>query len=358
MIDSGKRMNGLHCFAAAAGAVAWFIIVVLLPRRHRETNQSSTALPHLEAAIVDVIWSRKNPPLHIESCFTDQAAPLLSVSISGNKHVFGMGAISLDCKRKMMKQLTSPSIWWKHFFFSSTHSFWFDHFQMATSTEETTEQLAETSIRKARLVWMDRRSLIVRSRHSFIQKEQSCIHPRSTVMTTMEMGQKRNHFKQRYRWVNSSVDVPLMKSWWALQAYRKHGDNASIYIDSKDETKVSHHGPWAYLHAGVCLQGKWEPLAKAQLKKLKDRYKDEERKKKAATEREVGCAAMKISRYVFARRKKINNNETKICETPRKLPSPKIRRYLKRNWFVLRLWEDLPIHLEIDVFTSRSKSKN
>lgn len=54
-----------------------------------------------------------------------------------------------------------------------------------------------------------------------------------------------------------------------LQAYRKHEDNANIYVDAKDETK-----------------GKWEPLAKAQLKKVKDRYKDEKRKEKAAAERE------------------------------------------------------------------------
>ena len=39
--------------------------------------------------------------------------------------------------------------------------------------------------------------------------------------------------------------------------------------------------------AGSPIQGKWEPLAKAQLKKVKDRHKDEKRKEKAAAEREV-----------------------------------------------------------------------
>ncbi|CAF1523929.1 unnamed protein product, partial [Rotaria sordida] len=45
-----------------------------------------------------------------------------------------------------------------------------------------------------------------------------------------------------------------------LQAYRQHGDNVTIYVDSKDETK-----------------GRWELLSKAQAKKVKTRYEEEKR---------------------------------------------------------------------------------
>lgn len=63
----------------------------------------------------------------------------------------------------------------------------------------------------------------------------------------------------------------------------------------------------------MSLQGKWEPLAKAQQKKLKDRYKDEERKKKAAAEQEVECDIIKRLLCRFASlRKKTGCNETKI----------------------------------------------
>ncbi|CAF4528664.1 unnamed protein product [Rotaria sp. Silwood2] len=54
-----------------------------------------------------------------------------------------------------------------------------------------------------------------------------------------------------------------------LQAYRQHGENVTVYVDSKDETK-----------------GKWELLSKAQAKKVKTRYEEENRKEKAAVERE------------------------------------------------------------------------
>ncbi|CAF4405292.1 unnamed protein product, partial [Adineta steineri] len=54
-----------------------------------------------------------------------------------------------------------------------------------------------------------------------------------------------------------------------LQAYRKHGDNATVYVDGKDEAK-----------------DKWELLSKAQSKKVKTLYESEKRKEKAAAERE------------------------------------------------------------------------
>ena len=49
----------------------------------------------------------------------------------------------------------------------------------------------------------------------------------------------------------------------------------------------------------MSLQGKWEPLARAQQKKLKDRYKDEERKKKAAAEQEVECCRRNAALQVY-----------------------------------------------------------
>ncbi|CAF4281907.1 unnamed protein product, partial [Rotaria magnacalcarata] len=54
-----------------------------------------------------------------------------------------------------------------------------------------------------------------------------------------------------------------------LQAFRQHGENVTVYVDGKDETK-----------------GKWELLSKAQAKKVKTRFEDEKRKEKALAERE------------------------------------------------------------------------
>ncbi|CAF1651343.1 unnamed protein product [Adineta ricciae] len=54
-----------------------------------------------------------------------------------------------------------------------------------------------------------------------------------------------------------------------LQAYRKHGDSVTVYVDAKDET-----------------QGKWELLSKAQSKKVKTRYEEELKKEKAKAERD------------------------------------------------------------------------
>ncbi|CAF4642756.1 unnamed protein product [Rotaria sp. Silwood1] len=54
-----------------------------------------------------------------------------------------------------------------------------------------------------------------------------------------------------------------------LQAYHQHGENVTVYVDSKDETK-----------------GKWELLSKSQAKKVKARYEEEKRKDEAAAERE------------------------------------------------------------------------
>lgn len=85
----------------------------------------------------------------------------------------------------------------------------------------------------------------------------------------------------------------------ALQAYRKHGEETSIFVDAKDETK-----------------GKWEPLAKAQLKKIRDRYKDEERKKKAAHEREEQDKKLREERLEKAKQIKIKQDTS--------LPAPKV----------------------------------
>ncbi|CAF0980005.1 unnamed protein product [Adineta steineri] len=54
-----------------------------------------------------------------------------------------------------------------------------------------------------------------------------------------------------------------------LQAYRKHGDNLTVYIDGKDETK-----------------NKWRLILKNQSKKLKTRYEEEKRNEKAKAERQ------------------------------------------------------------------------
>ncbi|CAF1253643.1 unnamed protein product [Adineta steineri] len=64
------------------------------------------------------------------------------------------------------------------------------------------------------------------------------------VVMKMVTDQKANHSKHHYKYINLTV-----------------------YIDGKDETK-----------------NKWELLSKAQSKKLKTRYEDEKRKKKAAAE--------------------------------------------------------------------------
>jgi asparaginyl-tRNA synthetase len=99
---------------------------------------------------------------------------------------------------------------------------------MATSTEATTEQLEACSIQEP------------------------------TVYTSEKNGSDETG--------DGSEEKPFKTP---LQAYRQHGDNVIVYIDSKDETK-----------------GKWELLSKAQAKKIKTRYEEEKRKEKAADERE------------------------------------------------------------------------
>lgn len=86
----------------------------------------------------------------------------------------------------------------------------------------------------------------------------------------------------------------------AIHAFRKHGENVTIYVDSKDETK-----------------GKWEPLAKSQFKKIRDRVKDEERKEKAAAEREEKDRQLREERLEKA--KKVVITEDKSLPTAKQL---------------------------------------
>ncbi len=71
------------------------------------------------------------------------------------------------------------------------------------------------------------------------------------------------------------------------QAYRQHGENVTVYVDSKDETKVRLAKMKFEFICFFQMQGKWELLSKAQAKKVKGRYEEEKRKEKAAAEREV-----------------------------------------------------------------------
>jgi phosphotransferase system HPr-like phosphotransfer protein len=53
-------------------------------------------------------------------------------------------------------------------------------------------------------------------------------------MMKLVMEQKKNHFKLPYRYLSkkkrSNFDLIVL--------YRKHGETVTVYVDSKDETKV------------------------------------------------------------------------------------------------------------------------
>lgn len=73
----------------------------------------------------------------------------------------------------------------------------------------------------------------------------------------------------------------------SYQAFVKFGENVTIYVDSKDETKVKSMFIFGVSNQNDGLQGKWELLSKSQEKKVKTKYEERLRKEKASKEREV-----------------------------------------------------------------------
>ena len=126
-----------------------------------------------------------------------------------------------------------------------------------------------------------------------------------------------------------------------LQVLRHHGDVAfandamTIFVDSKDESKVGGVQRTTACDDGRS-QGRWEPLSKAQLKKIRSQYEEEQRKQERSNLQEV-CQSIAIasaSRRLFqqadARRRAENLEEAKsiTISEDASLPQPLVVRSL------------------------------